>query len=62
VRKESIQIRFSRLHCDGNNIFVCMIQDVDEVFADGLWAETCWTYDHLFIKGLISLHAMLNLV
>lgn len=39
-----------------------MIQDVYEVFADDLWAETCWTYDHLLIEGLVSLHVMLNLV
>jgi hypothetical protein len=39
-----------------------MLQDVDEVFADGLWVETCWNYDHLFIKGLVSVYVMLNLV
>lgn len=38
-----------------------MMQDVDEVFADGLWAER-WTYVNSLIKGLVSLHVMWNLV
>jgi hypothetical protein len=39
-----------------------MIRDVGEVFADGVWAETCWIYDHSLIKGLFPLHVTLNLV